>query len=761
MTGSDYDEIDHSIPTTNYNGSVMLKIKNSTSFATHRSGWNYVMTLFDKYRNNNDGILVIDFIEKYFSWDCNYDRTIINNTKSVRLGNYKEMVPIANIRNFEGSHMAWLADGRRAYWSKSDNKWIDHTEYPIKSMESYKLAYRRPAIINEPWIGFWHNPPNMDSCDIGKEDKRHSPKNLLRNPEFLASLKKCIGIVVFSEYMAQWVRGVLNILDLNASVSSLFHPTESVDLKFSYPEFKNTQTKTVVQIGYWLRDMEAIWKLKLSDEWKKVWLYGGDKALQLFEQKLTGDQKDQFNVLRTDNSSFKWDGVDIMRCNNADYDEILHRSIGFAYLYDSSCNNAVIECIIRKTPLLINKIPAVVEYLGTSYPFYYSSFDEACAKLNNPALIEETIRYIESMQCPCSSYLTGESFMESFLDSTVCKTIKYQLYWKQKLAVVQEPIATIDDHVDPDPIDAVITWVDGTDPVWYARWLETTRKYYHDQHNGKDSNTVNRFRSNFDEIKYCLRGLNSSMPWLRNIYLVVDDVQTLPSWLDLTKIHVVRHSEIFDDPENQLPTFNSVAIESCLHRIPGLSEKFIYLNDDMFVLQEWNRDDFFQGDTPIVNVQNNELAHTPYPDVTKIYSYDQAWNYMHDILDRTNGHKTRCVLIHAPVALTKSMVSEVEDKFEQIRSTRYNRFKSNKDIMSIMGFVQYYNEDKVIFGTISSGYVSTKKITKDTDIVKTFGLADKRVINIQDETLNVLDDAVVANIVKTLDSLLPKSRFES
>ncbi len=53
---------------------------------------------------------------------------------------------------------------------------------------------------------------------------------------------------------------------------------------------------------------------------------------------------------------------------------------------------------------------------------------------------------------------------------------------------------------------------------------------------------------------------------------------------------LVSHEDIFPDPSH-LPTYSSPAIETNLHRIPGLSKRFIYMNDDvMFGDKIWPED---------------------------------------------------------------------------------------------------------------------------------------------------------------------------
>tara|TARA_R100000995_G_C3477132_1_gene121603 strand:- start:1539 stop:1871 length:333 start_codon:yes stop_codon:yes gene_type:complete len=65
------------------------------------------------------------------------------------------------------------------------------------------------------------------------------------------------------------------------------------------------------------------------------------------------------------------------RIPDKDYDEMMTSCIVFLDLYDSSANNAVIECIARNTPLLVNRHPAIVEYCGEDYPLYFDSLDHA------------------------------------------------------------------------------------------------------------------------------------------------------------------------------------------------------------------------------------------------------------------------------------------------------------------------------------------------------------------------------------------------
>lgn len=144
-------------------------------------------------------------------------------------------------------------------------------------------------------------------------------------------------------------------------------------------------------------------------------------------------------------------------------------------------------------------------------------------------------------------------------------------------------------------IDFVITWVDGNDP----KWLEEKSKYPEDTFG---TSRASRYRD-WDNLKYWFRGVEQFAPWVNKIYFVTWG--HVPSWLDITneKLVVVNHKDYI--PNEFLPTFSSRTIDMNLHRIQGLSEHFVYFNDDMFLLAPVKPSDFFkQGlpcDTAIMN----------------------------------------------------------------------------------------------------------------------------------------------------------------
>ena len=151
-------------------------------------------------------------------------------------------------------------------------------------------------------------------------------------------------------------------------------------------------------------------------------------------------------------------------------------------------------------------------------------------------------------------------------------------------------------------IDAVVTWVDGSDPI-----LQAKQAFYFKRDLGSNNGSNTRFAS-CDEILYCVGSLLRFAPFLRKIHIVTD-AQTPDIYETLTqvfgveavaKIEIVDHTAIFAGFEEYLPIFNSTGIETMLHRIPGLAEQFITLNDDFFLVRLTHPEDYFRNGKPVL-----------------------------------------------------------------------------------------------------------------------------------------------------------------
>jgi len=141
-------------------------------------------------------------------------------------------------------------------------------------------------------------------------------------------------------------------------------------------------------------------------------------------------------------------------------------------------------------------------------------------------------------------------------------------------------------------IDFVIPWVDGNDSIW----LEEKEKYDKNQKQNH-ANSSMRFRD-WGTLKYVLRSIEKNCPWYNKVYLITEG--HYPEWLDINykKIVLVTHEELYFNKAH-LPVFSSSSIEMNLANIKGLSNKFVYMNDDTLILKRLEEKRFFIDEKPV------------------------------------------------------------------------------------------------------------------------------------------------------------------
>lgn len=222
-------------------------------------------------------------------------------------------------------------------------------------------------------------------------------------------------------------------------------------------------------------------------------------------------------------------------------------------------------------------------------------------------------------------------------------------------------------------VDAVYMWVDGNDPIWREkknREIERLTGY-----RPPDSVDESRFRDN-GELRYSLRSINEFCPWVRRIILVSDDQR--PEWLDAedSRIRIVSHRELFGQ-EGRLPTFNSHAIGSRLHHIPGLSEKYIILNDDVFVGRPIGPEAFFM--TNGVSKFFLSKSTLPYEENPAV-SHEFARRNVVDLIESEYGVTVSRAFFHAPIAQRRSFMMSLEGRFPDVFLHDWNsQFRSDED----------------------------------------------------------------------------------
>jgi len=326
----------------------------------HRSGWNYVLDLLATLHNDQKPMLD-SFIDQTFGWQSEY---------LSRLG----IIP-----------------------------------------------YKRK------WYGFLHHPPKAIFSD---NDASH----LFQNPLLVQSLETCQGLFVMSSSLKEWVQS----LGLKVPVHLVYHPTEFNVPSFTWGKYQFNPEPKLIQVGVWLRDPYAIYQVNsplkkvalipansfgyTSKEAPEVVLEGNasgnspcrDWACQdpLLPIETCRDQPKATPFLLSVQEMLKrqWESVEVQsNLSNAQYDTLLSQNIVLLPLLEAVAVNSLIECLVRNTPVLVPKLPAVVEYLGEDYPLYYTDYSSCSEKLNQRDLLRAHLYLTERNK----EFLTGEYFLLS------------------------------------------------------------------------------------------------------------------------------------------------------------------------------------------------------------------------------------------------------------------------------------------------------------------------------------------------------------
>ena len=252
----------------------------------------------------------------------------------------------------------------------------------------------------------------------------------------------------------------------------------------------------------------------------------------------------------------------------------------------------------------------------------------------------------------------------------------------------------------PDkPIDAVVTWVDGSDPQWYRQ-----KQQYQKNDGAKGADEANRYRD-WGWIRYWFRGIEKFAPWMRRVHFVTWG--HLPDFLNTEndRLHIVRHEDFM--PAEVLPVFNSNAIEVCMHQIKGLSEQFLYFNDDMFLIRPVRTDNYFRNGKPcdmlafqpvIANPENPVMSKTLLNDTLVLAKYfvkrenvkKQPGAYFHpgypikyfgyNLLELAFPQMTGYYSTHSVAPLCKSTYEQLWEKEpELMQRTAASRIRSGED----------------------------------------------------------------------------------
>ena len=258
-------------------------------------------------------------------------------------------------------------------------------------------------------------------------------------------------------------------------------------------------------------------------------------------------------------------------------------------------------------------------------------------------------------------------------------------------------------HTDSE-IDFVVTWVDGNDSAWQKQKALYSR-LEQEENTQKNANTGTQRYRDWELMRYWFRGVEQFAQWVHKIYFVTWG--HVPEWLNMEhpRLVVVKHEDFM--PAEYLPTFNSSAILVNIHRIRGLSNKFVLFNDDMFILRKVTEKDFFCNglpkeeallDTLVKQDGRDSFAHCLMNNagiINQHFNKKQVLkSYWHKFLTPVYGMQLlRTILLlpfrnfsgfrdaHIPSAYLKEAYTEVwEEERELLDRTSRHRFRNVEDV---------------------------------------------------------------------------------
>lgn len=275
-------------------------------------------------------------------------------------------------------------------------------------------------------------------------------------------------------------------------------------------------------------------------------------------------------------------------------------------------------------------------------------------------------------------------------------------------------------------MDIVYTFVDGDDTFWFKEY----EKYLYDIKGlCCDSATKNRFNSQLNELYYSIKSISKLIKsdLIKSVYVVVSGTSQLinnklDELIELTnnKLIIIPHKMII--PSSFLPTFNSLCIELYLHKIPGLTESFIYFNDDIIVN---NLDKFINHVTDSME-QDKSVIYLSDEKIDEYLNSSHEWGSYQHTLNSSLGlikqfyNKTIYKLEHAPYFLNKTLMNELYNKYQiYCNETSESKFRRQTDICLTAFMYQYYaiSLDKAIIirDEFISSYIDVNKCSDKMD----------------------------------------------
>jgi hypothetical protein len=294
-----------------------------------------------------------------------------------------------------GSHRSgWpcVVDALRQFETGTGLLLDDFTEATLYIKSKTKTCH-------SPWVGIFHHPVNVFSPLPGEQATllRRQFSGRARRRDAIRQLR---GAVALS---SEGVRELRNCLKI--PVLEILHPTEHEVIHWQPQSLASP--RRIVQAGYFLRNTRVIYQID-APGWKRVRLCHGRKRQHRRDLALRANlPRAEFYLPAVESRTY---------VGNTEYDELLSTSVVITEMFGAAANNVVVECIARGTPLLVNRLPAIEEYLGREYPLFFEDVRDV-GKLLNDKLLLETHHYLRERAAIIPTFHSFAQAIAQFVQS--------------------------------------------------------------------------------------------------------------------------------------------------------------------------------------------------------------------------------------------------------------------------------------------------------------------------------------------------------
>lgn len=328
-------------------------------------------------------------------------------------------------------------------------------------------------------------------------------------------------------------------------------------------------------------------------------------------------------------------------------------------------------------------------------------------------------------------------------------------------------------------IDFVVTWVDGGDSDWRA-----IKSQYEGERQVDDSDE--RYRE-WGLFRYWFRGVEQFAPWVRKVHLITWG--HLPKWLntDNPKLHIVRHEDYV--PGEFLPTFNCNVLEIYLHKIEGLAERFVYFNDDMYLIQPVRQEDYFSDGKPcdmlalqpvVANPTNPIMSHLFLNNSLVLCKYfDKRENvkkqpgkyfklgypplyFFYNLLELAFPLYTGFYTVHGPSPFCRKTFEEIwEKEGELLTRVSANRFRCAEDVSQYLFREWQKLKGNFVPRNVQRDFQYLDLVKDSIALPRILATKKKRVVCINDGAITGNFDQIRKQLLEDFEQHLPNvSSFE-